>query len=195
MQSDRVIVVATNNKHKLKEIRQILEGFKVLSASDVVEGFNPSEDGKTFCENSLIKAKALAEFSQYPVLADDSGLEVFSLGGEPGVYSSRYSSSGLDEDNIKKLLERLKGEVDRRARFSCCMSLIVGGCIIQKEGYVYGVIIDKPIGDNGFGYDPIFVPDGYDMTFAQMSQDQKNAISHRRRALAMIKEELEKIYG
>ncbi|AEA33534.1 RdgB/HAM1 family non-canonical purine NTP pyrophosphatase [Hippea maritima] len=195
LRNSRIIVVATNNKHKLKEIKEILNDFEILPSSAVVDSFNPEESGKTFCENSLIKAKSLAEFTDYPVLADDSGLEVFSLNGEPGVYSSRYSKTGKDEDNLKKLIERLKGKKDRSARFSCCMSLVVDGNVIQREGYVYGRIIDRPIGENGFGYDPVFVPDGYDITFAQMSPKQKNAISHRRRALAMIKEELERIYG
>ncbi len=191
---NKKIVVATNNEHKLKEIGEILKGFDVISAEEFVEDFNPEETGKTFCENALIKAKTVKKHVKYPVLADDSGLEVFALDGEPGIYSSRYSELGTDSANVEKLLGRLEGVSDRRARFSCCVVLIVDGEIIQKEGYVYGKIIDKPRGMYGFGYDPVFVPDGFSKTFAEMTPEEKNELSHRRRALELIKRELKKIY-
>ncbi|WP_022670687.1 RdgB/HAM1 family non-canonical purine NTP pyrophosphatase [Hippea alviniae] len=185
------IVFASNNEHKLKEVREILKDIEILPAKSVIDKFEVEENGKSFCENSLIKAKALSKFTDLPVLADDSGLEVFSLNKEPGIYSSRYAGTGRDEDNIKKLLENLKNKTDKKARFTCCMTLIIGDKIIQKEGYVYGVIIDKPKGKNGFGYDPIFIPDGFDITFAEMKPDEKNKLSHRKRALELIKKELE----
>ena len=188
---NRIIVVATNNEHKLKEIRDILEGFKILPAREFVEDFNPDETGNSFCENALIKARALKKYVDYPVLADDSGLEVFSLNGEPGIYSSRYSAEGTDRANVEKLLNRLKGKKDRSARFVCCMVLIVGKRVIQKEGYVHGRIIDAPRGNNGFGYDPVFIPDGFELTFAEMESSLKNKLSHRRKALEKIKAELE----
>ncbi len=188
------LVVATNNSHKLKEIKEILGGFEIIPAREVSKSFNPEEKGSSFCENALIKARELKKFTELPVLADDSGLEVFALGGEPGVFSSRYSKEGSDESNLRKLLLNLEGIKDRRARFVCCMVLIVGDRVIKKEGFVYGNIIEEPRGKGGFGYDPVFMPDGYDKTFAEMSGDEKNAISHRRRALELIKGELEAMY-
>ncbi len=192
---DRRIVVATNNKHKLAEIRDILSDFKIYSAKEFVEEFDPDEVGRSFCENAFIKARELKKYVEYPILADDSGLEVFSLGGEPGIFSSRYSDEGTDRANVEKLLIRLKDKKDRSARFACCMVLIIGEKVIQREGYVYGKIIDGPKGENGFGYDPVFVPDGFDVTFAEMSPEQKNRLSHRRRALELIKKELESCYA
>ena len=188
---NRVIVVATNNEHKLREIREILGSFEILPAKEFIKDFNPEETGSSFCENALIKAKALKEYVSYPVLADDSGLEVFSLNGEPGIFSSRYSPEGTDRANVEKLLNRLKGKKDRSARFVCCMVLIVGERVIQKEGYVQGRIIEAPRGKNGFGYDPVFIPEGFGLTFAEMEPSLKNNLSHRRRALEKVKAELE----
>ena len=188
---NKIIVVATNNEHKLREIKEILEGFKILPAKEFVKDFNPEETGSSFCENAFIKAKELKKHVDYPVLADDSGLEVFSLNGEPGIYSSRYSNEGTDRANVEKLLNRLKDKEDRSARFVCCMVLILGERVIQKEGYVCGKIIDTHRGENGFGYDPVFVPDGFGVTFAEMEPFEKNKLSHRRRALEKIKAELE----
>ncbi len=188
---NRVIVVATNNEHKLREIREILGSFEILPAKEFIKDFNPEETGRSFCENALIKAKALKEYVSYPVLADDSGLEVFSLNGEPGIFSSRYSPEGTDRANVEKLLNRLKGKKDRSARFVCCMVLIVGERVIQKEGYVQGRIIEAPRGKNGFGYDPVFIPEGFELTFAEMEPSLKNNLSHRRRALEKVKAELE----
>ncbi len=193
MANRRKIVVASNNKHKIREISQILDGFNVKPASSVVDRFYVEEDGDSFCENAYLKAKALSAYTNEIVLADDSGLEVLALGGEPGVFSARYSREGTDEVNVRKLLDKLKGLSDRRARFVCCVVAIVGGEVLQREGYVYGTIIDSPRGSSGFGYDPIFVPDGFSQTFAEMDPDLKNSISHRRRALEGIKEVLEEL--
>lgn len=192
---NRKLVVATNNKHKLREIEEILNGFEIIPAKEVLKEFNPEENGRSFCENAFIKAKALKEHTEFPVLADDSGLEVFALGGEPGVFSSRYSEDGSDEANLKKLLLNLEGINNRKARFVCCMVLVFGDRVIEKVGFVYGSITEKPRGKSGFGYDPVFVPDGYNRTFAEMGEKEKNSISHRRRALELIKSELEAIYG
>ncbi len=188
---NRTIIVASNNEHKIREIQEILNSFTIKKASDVAEKFEVEEDGETFCENAYLKAKALSIYTNDIVLADDSGLEVFSLNNEPGIYSSRYSKEQTDEANLEKLLKNLKGIKDRRARFSCCMVAVFADNVIQKEGYVYGKIIDEPIGKNGFGYDPVFVPEGYDITFAQMDAETKNSISHRKNALEKIKEALE----
>lgn len=194
MPLSRKLVVATNNSHKLKEIKEILKGFEIIPAKEVSKDFNPVEKGSSFCENALIKARELGKFTELPILADDSGLEVFALNGEPGVFSSRYSKDGSDEANLEKLLANLKGIKDRRARFVCCMVLLLKDTVIKREGFVYGEIIGEPRGKGGFGYDPVFVPEGYNRTFAEMSGDEKNAISHRRRALELIKGDLEAMY-
>ncbi len=146
-----------------------------------------------FAENAYLKAKALSKYTNDIVLADDSGLEVFALNNEPGIFSARYAGSGNDKENLEKLLKNLQKIDDKRARFVCCMAAIAGDKVIQKEGYVYGRIIDKPIGDNGFGYDPVFVPEGYDETFAQMPAKLKNSLSHRKAALFKIKRALEEM--
>ncbi len=186
----KTIVVASNNEHKIREISEILEDFDVKPAISVVESFHVEEVGDSFCENAYLKAKALSAYTTDIVLADDSGLEVFALGGEPGIYSSRYSEEGTDEANISKLLFKLKGISDRRARFVCCMVAIVGSEVVQADGYVYGRIIDAPRGSHGFGYDPLFIPEGFEQTFAEMDPELKNRLSHRRRALENIKEAL-----
>ncbi len=191
--ASRVVVVASNNEHKIREIKEILDGFEIKKASDVISDFEVEETGNSFCENAYLKAKALSKYTNDIVLADDSGLEVFALNNEPGIFSARYAGSGNDKENLEKLLKNLQKIDDKRARFVCCMAAIVGDKVIQKEGYVYGRIIDKPIGDNGFGYDPVFVPEGYDETFAQMPAKLKNSLSHRKAALFKIKRALEEM--
>jgi len=190
---NKTIVVASNNKHKIQEIGEILSDFHIKKASDVVDSFDVEEDGESFCENAYLKAKSLSKYTNDMVLADDSGLEVFALNNEPGIFSSRYSKEQTDEANVKKLLKNMEGIKDRSARFVCCMVLIINDTIIQKEGYVYGTITDKPVGDSGFGYDPIFIPNGYDRTFAEMDSNLKNKLSHRRAAIEMIKKSLEEL--
>lgn len=191
--ASRVVVVASNNEHKIREIKEILDGFEIKKASDVISDFEVEETGNSFCENAYLKAKALSKHTNDIVLADDSGLEVFALNNEPGIFSARYAGSGNDKENLEKLLKNLQKIDDKRARFVCCMAAITGDKVIQKEGYVYGRIIDKPIGDNGFGYDPVFVPEGYDETFAQMPAKLKNSLSHRKAALFKIKRALEEM--
>jgi len=189
----KVIYVASNNDHKISEIRQILTDFDVRPASCLVEHFEVDETGKSFCENARIKAQALAKYTDEIVLADDSGLEVFALGMEPGIYSARYAQHGNDKANVKKLLDKMHMLKDRRARFVCCMVAVKGDRMVERTGYVYGTIAPSPQGKGGFGYDPVFVPDGYDVTFAEMKPEEKNAISHRRRALEAIKEALKEL--
>ncbi len=191
--ASRVVVVASNNEHKIREIKEILDEFEIKKASDVISDFEVEETGNSFCENAYLKAKALSKYTNDIVLADDSGLEVFALNNEPGIFSARYAGSGNDKENLEKLLKNLQKIDDKRARFVCCMAAIAGDKVIQKEGYVYGRIIDKPIGDNGFGYDPVFVPEGYDETFAQMPAKLKNSLSHRKAALFKIKRALEEM--
>lgn len=179
-------VFATNNKHKLEEVREILGSLIIiLSLKDINCHVNPEETGVTFAENALIKCKAIAEFTRLPVLADDSGLSVLSLNGEPGVRSARYAGEAAsDADNMLKLLANMQGLDDRRACFTACLCLY--GTTPEPlffEGNVNGLITREPKGAAGFGYDPVFIPDGYDMTFAELGPELKNTISHRRLAL------------
>jgi XTP/dITP diphosphohydrolase len=179
-------VFATNNKHKLEEVREILGShIIILSLNDINCKVNPEETGETFAENALIKCRAVAEFTTLPVLADDSGLSVFALNGQPGVKSARYAGENAsDHDNVLKLLMELKNVEDRRAQFRACICLFgLKTEPLYFEGVLNGQIINEPKGQEGFGYDPVFMPDGYEMTFAQLGSELKNSISHRRLAL------------
>jgi len=180
------IVLATHNPNKVREISQMLPGWEV-----VAEDSGAEETAETFVGNARLKALALAK--RHPgawVLADDSGLEVDALGGAPGVRSARYA--GRDGDtpaNNALLLKNLAGAGDRSARFTCAMVLLdPQGREHVVEGHCAGRIIDAPAGAGGFGYDPLFVPDGHDRTFAELPPEEKNAISHRGRALAAVRE-------
>ncbi len=181
------IVFATGNKHKLQEVNEIARGSGVEFI--LPEGnFDPDETGTTFCENSLIKAKEAAKLSHKISLADDSGLCVEALNGEPGIYSARYDTT--PQKRIDKLLNNLAPFGNRKAEFVCAMTLVDenGDILNQVTGECHGHIAYTQAGENGFGYDPIFIPDGYDITIAQMSEDEKNSISHRGNALReMIK--------
>ena len=179
-------VFASNNKHKLEEVREILGShITILSLNDIDCRVNPDETGSTFAENALIKCKAVSEFTRFPVLADDSGLSVVSLNGRPGVKSARYAGEkATDYDNVQKLLIEMAGAEDRRAHFTACLCLFDNVSEpLFFEGVLHGEIISEPRGKDGFGYDPIFVPDGYNLTFAELGPELKNAISHRRVAL------------
>ena len=182
------LVFATNNAHKLDEIRSILGGkIKVLSLSDIGCHADIPETADTLEGNALIKARYVYEHYGLDCFADDTGLEVEALGGEPGVRSARYAGPGHDsERNMELLLRNMEGITDRRARFRTVISLILDGEEHLFEGIVGGVLLTVPRGTNGFGYDPIFVPDGYAETFAEMSDEAKNAISHRGRAVAKL---------
>lgn len=185
MENKIKIIFATGNPHKLQEINAISKssGIEFILPP---EGFDPDETGLTFEENSYIKAKEAAVLSKNIALADDSGLCVEALDGAPGIHSARYAPSA--DERITKLLNNLADVSNRKAKFVCAMTLVDEfGNIIDKEiGECFGKIAEKPSGVNGFGYDPVFIVDGYECTMADMSEDLKNQISHRSIALAKI---------
>jgi len=180
------IYVATHNKHKLREISEILPGFEIVP--DDPEGIE--ENAPDFAGNALIKVRAIAARHRGEwCLADDSGLEVEALGGAPGVRSARYAGEPANTPaNNALLLKNLEGASNRRARFTCCCALVnPSGGETVISGHCPGRIAEKAAGAEGFGYDPLFVPDGHARSFAELSAEEKNAISHRGRALALVK--------
>lgn len=185
-------VLASNNKHKLVEIKTMLEGkFEdILTLKDLNIDVEIEENGSTFEENSYIKASTIAKMTGMPAIADDSGLCVSVLNGEPNIYSARYAGEPCDDDrNNKKLLDKIHalekdGQVDRTAYFQSVVVLCYpDGSYISGSGRTYGKIIDEYRGDNGFGYDPIFLSDELGKTFGEAVMQEKNTISHRSRAL------------
>lgn len=183
----QTIVFATGNAHKLQEINEIAQGTDIefiLPPDD----FNPIEDGKTFEENSLIKAREAAHVSGNVSLADDSGLCVEALGGAPGIHSARYAQTA--QARIDKLLGVLKDETNRKAKFVCAMTLVDkdGNILFQTRGECHGEIAYSQSGTNGFGYDPIFLVENTSRSMAEMSEDEKNEVSHRGRALRKVLE-------
>ncbi|MGN0219830.1 MAG: non-canonical purine NTP diphosphatase [Muribaculaceae bacterium] len=182
------LVFATNNEHKLSELRQIIGGsFELLSLSDIGCHDDIPETADTLEGNALQKARWIKERYGYDCFADDTGLEVDALGGQPGVYSARFAGPGHDSKaNMAKLLAMLEGEENRRARFRTVIALIKGGETHLFEGIVDGEIMKFPSGSEGFGYDPVFRPEGWEMTFAEATPDEKNAVSHRGRAVAKL---------
>lgn len=194
------IIFATGNEGKMREVRMILAetGYEILSMKEAGIDIDIVEDGKTFEENAMIKAKAIAvtpEAAGAVVLADDSGLEIDALGGEPGIYSARYEGEDTPyEIKNRKLIDRLEGVPDekRTARFVCAIAAAFpNGDVKTVRGTIEGRINYDPVGENGFGYDPIFYVPEFDCTTAQLSPEQKNEISHRGKALRMIKEYME----
>ena len=192
------MLAATTNKHKVREFQEILEDLKEkinIITTDAVPNFPEIiEDGTTFEENAMKKAKEASAYADMVAMADDSGLVVEALGGAPGIYSARYAGEGAtDADRIAKLLKNMEGKTNRKARFVCVISLAYrGNLAAQFRGEVEGTIIDAPRGENGFGYDPLFVPEGFERTYAQITAEEKNDISHRANALRKLKELLEK---
>lgn len=188
------LIIASNNKHKIQEIKSILSGKfdEILSLSEAEIDHETVEDGETFLENSLKKAREICAISGFAALADDSGLCVKSLGGAPGVYSARYSGEGANaEKNNDLLIKNLEGISDREAHFACFVSLVFpDGREIIAEGRVEGEIIDEYRGTHGFGYDPIFLVRGEKRTLAEMTDEEKNAISHRANALSNLLKQL-----
>ena len=180
------IVLATGNKGKIREFSGLLEGVfgRIISLNDLESPPEVVEDGATFRENALKKARAIAAYSGKPALADDSGLAVDALGGSPGVYSARYAGEGAtDRDNIAKLLTELGGVENRSASFVCVLALVYpDGKEITAEGTCEGVILTEPRGEGGFGYDPVFFLPEYGKTMAEIPPELKNKISHRARA-------------
>lgn len=182
------LVLASNNAHKRTEILQILgEGFTLLTPEELGIHEDIPETGNTFQDNALQKANYLAERCDYPVMADDSGLEVYALDGAPGVYSARFAGAHRsNEDNMQLLLSKLQGIEERGARFRTVIALVIAGKAHCFEGMVEGSISEERRGDKGFGYDPVFIPEGHTRSFAEMREEEKNAISHRKRALEKL---------
>lgn len=195
------LILASNNAKKMKELRAILSDMdvEILSQREAGCNFEVDETGTTFAENAYLKAKAVFDATGEATVADDSGLMVEALGGEPGVYSARYAPGGhdaTDKERYEYLLKKMGDTENRKAKFVssiCC--LLPDGRIIRTEGECHGRILTEPCGEGGFGYDPIFMPDGYDESMAQLGTEVKNKISHRAHALAKFKEELRKTDG
>ncbi|MDD6880633.1 MAG: XTP/dITP diphosphatase [Firmicutes bacterium] len=187
------IIAASSNAHKIKEIQAIMSkfGMEVVSRKDAgIPDFEIEEDGETFEENSYKKAYEIMKACGEITVADDSGLMVDYLGGAPGVYSARFAGEECDDNkNNEKLIKLLNGlsAEDRKAKFISVITLVYpGGETLVARGECPGRIIEAPTGENGFGYDPLFVPDGYEKTFAQLSEEEKNEISHRAKALEVL---------
>jgi XTP/dITP diphosphohydrolase len=191
------IVLATRNPGKTKEIRGLLEGFPVEIKN--LDDFGPippiEEDGATFEENAYKKASLTARYLGLPALADDSGLIVDALGGAPGVLSARYGGSAIsDKERYRKLLEAMQGIDNRKAAFACVLSLAVPtGAALTYEGHCEGVIAHLPAGDNGFGYDPIFLFPPLNRTFAELTLAEKGRVSHRGKALSELRGEFNNV--
>jgi XTP/dITP diphosphohydrolase len=182
------LVFATNNRHKLDEVSAKLDGaIQLLTLHDIGCYDDIEETGTTFKANASIKSHHVYAKYKLNCFGDDSGLEIDALNGEPGVYSARYAGThGNHAANISKVLDNLEGETNRKARFCTVISLIWNGEEHFFEGTVEGTIRQEISGNGGFGYDPIFEPEGYDITFAEMGMEQKNAISHRAKAMEQL---------
>lgn len=186
-------VLASNNKGKLKEMREILSqlGIEVLSQQEAGIAVEPEETGTTFAENALIKARAAMEASGLAAIADDSGIVVEALGGAPGVYSARYGDCSSDEERVQLLLKNMENEEQRAAKFVSNIAVVFpDGAELVTAGECCGELTREPRGENGFGYDPIFYMDRFGRTLAEVSAEEKNAVSHRGRALRAMKEKL-----
>ena len=190
------ILAATTNKHKIQEFQAMLDvsadsGRVSIISPDTIRGFPEIiENGNSFEENARIKAGQAARYADMAAFADDSGLEVKALGGAPGIYSARYAGENTSyPEKMAKLLAELKNSDDRRARFVCVIALAYRGDIVETfRGEVNGTIAPEPRGTEGFGYDPIFIPDGYDKTFGELGEEVKSKLSHRARAFALAAE-------
>jgi XTP/dITP diphosphohydrolase len=194
-----ILLLGTRNQGKIKELKELLsdvEGLELLSFFDV-QFSEVKEDKNTFYENAILKARTISEETGLCVLADDAGLEVNSLNGEPGVRSARYSGYPVDfTRNNELLLQRMRGISDRQARFTIVIAIhLTDGREYTEKGNLLGKITQRPIGEGGFGYDPLFVPVGYKRTLAQLGLQEKNTISHRQQAISKIKVTLARIVG
>jgi len=197
MQNSVPLVIATRNKGKTSEIRELLKDFPVDIKN--LDDFGPIpeavEDGDTFDENAYKKSSFAARVLGYPALADDSGLVVEALDGAPGVYSARYAGEdATDKQRSEKLLQEMQGKSNRKAAFECVISIAVpGGPALTYEGNCEGLIAEKPSGENGFGYDPVFYYPPSEKTFAELTREEKNRVSHRGKALMEVRNEFEKV--
>lgn len=189
------LVFATNNAHKLEEVKEVVgENFEIVSLDDIGCSDDIEETGTTLEANALIKARYIKQKYGHDCFGDDTGLEVEVLNGAPGVYSARYAGNGHDaKANIKKLLQAMDGEKNSTARFRTVIALIMNGKEYLFEGEIKGKIITEERGTTGFGYDPVFVPDGCENTFAELGTDIKNSISHRALAIRSLCDFLKKI--
>lgn len=187
--------LATHNAHKVDELRRIL-GTR-LGGHELVgyEGPEPVEDGATFAANALIKARAAAAYTGMPALADDSGISVAALGGAPGIHSARYAGSRVDADNVAFLIENMMGIADRSATFECAAAIVDGEFEHVELGAWPGWVLEAPTGSGGFGYDPVFRPEGLAIASAELTADQKNSQSHRARAFGALVEVIRARYG
>ena len=197
MKKSIALVIATRNKGKTAEIKDLLKGFPVDIKN--LDDFGPipplKEDGNTFDENAYQKASFAARILGFPALADDSGLLVEALGGAPGIHSARYAGeNATDEQRYLKLLEEMQGKSNRRAAFECVISIAVPtGPALTYEARCQGLITESPAGSNGFGYDPIFFYPPLNKTFAELTREEKNRVSHRGKAFAELKDEFDKV--
>ncbi len=193
----KTLIIATRNKGKTREIENILKDFPVIIKN--LDDFGPipevEEDGDTFDDNAYKKSSFTARVLGYPALADDSGLVVEALNGEPGVWSARYAgANATDQENLEKLLKEIKYKDNKKASFKCVLSLAVPtGAALTYEAGCDGLIVPEPAGDNGFGYDPVFYYPEYDKTFAQLTMDEKARVSHRGKALKELASEFDKV--
>ena len=192
------IALGTNNPHKIRELTTLLAdlGLEIATLSEFPSVPELREDGSTFRDNALQKARAVHATTALPALADDSGLEVFYLNGRPGVLSARYAGTNTtDERNNEKLLDEMRGVPPRRrrAQFRALIAFVDGSTEIVTEGVCPGRLGESPCGTNGFGYDPIFIPDGFTRTYAELTAEEKNRISHRSRAISLMKEALKNL--
>ncbi|WP_410220278.1 RdgB/HAM1 family non-canonical purine NTP pyrophosphatase [Pedobacter sp.] len=174
------LVFATNNQNKKEEIAALVGmAYEVLSLKDIGCDIDIPETGNSFAENATLKSTYVVEHFNINCFADDSGLEVDALNNEPGIFSARYSGIKDDKINLEFLLKKMEGIQNRKARFKTVISLMMDQQNYLFEGIIEGTLLDKPRGEKGFGYDPVFVPEGYDITFAEMEMEEKNRISHR----------------
>ncbi len=187
------LVLATANRGKIREIRERFEGFDVVPFSDLVDLGDIVEDGTTFAQNAMIKARTVFDALNDPdaiVLSDDSGISVDALGGAPGIYSARYAGKGAgDRENLDKLVRALqeKGLHESRAFYTAAIGIVVREGEYTMHGWMHGRVVDTPRGDGGFGYDPVFIPDGFDRTLGELDPAIKQEISHRSKALALAR--------
>lgn len=192
------VIAATKNKNKIREFKEILPDFEIISQQEAGIDIDVEETGTTFEENSMLKARAIYEKSGIASIADDSGLEVYALKNAPGVYSARYGGEGLsDEERVELLLKNMKDipKEERGARFVCAITLVSDDGVITARGECEGEINYAPIGENGFGYDPVFYVKKFDKTTAELLPEEKNAISHRGKALREFVKKLEEKQG
>lgn len=187
------IVLATSNKGKVVEIKNMMSGYEVVNYTDIIPPFHIEEDGDTFKDNAIIKAKAVFDAlgdDDAIVLSDDSGICVDVLDGEPGIYSARYAGAGAnDKENLQKLVDSIKavGCANSPAHYTAAIAIATKEGIYTVHGHMYGIAITSPRGDKGFGYDPMFIPEGFENTLGELDDEVKNKISHRGRALELAK--------